>query len=178
MIKYSSSLSLSLSSPSLLPPSPLPLSSHPLFSLSPPTLSSPSLLPPSPLPLSSHPLPCLSLLPPSSPLPSLSDHLFPFPYTSAAAPRFTMKPNDLDLKMGNTATISCAFNGQPAPSVVWRKDSDIVTSDERRKITSCATSSVLEIVSLEYEDEGVYSCYATNQLGSDSASLTLSLHGT
>ena len=90
-----------------------------------------------------------------------------------------MRPSDLDLKIGNTATISCAFNGQPAPSVVWRKDGDIVTTDnERRKITSCATSSVLEIIMLDHEDEGVYSCYATNQLGSDSASMSLSLHGT
>ena len=97
--------------------------------------------------------------------------------TYTAAPRFTIKPNDLDLKTGNTATISCAFNGQPAPSIVWRKDGELITSDNRRKITSCGTSSVLEVTSLEHEDKGVYSCYATNQLGSDSASMTLSLHG-
>ena len=104
-------------------------------------------------------------------------HTHSHTHTLTAAPRFTMKPNDLDLKAGNTATISCAFNGQPAPSVVWRRNGEVVTTDERRKITSCPTSSVLEISLLEYEDEGVYSCYATNQLGSDSASLNLSLHG-
>ena len=94
-----------------------------------------------------------------------------------AAPQFTIKPNDLDLKTDNTATISCAFNGQPAPSIVWRKDGELITSNKRRKITSCGTSSVLEVISLEHEDKGVYSCFATNQLGSDSASMTLSLHG-
>ena len=106
-----------------------------------------------------------------------SNTLLPLTPTYTAAPRFTIKPNDLDLKIGNTVAISCAFNGQPAPSIIWRKDGEVVTSDKRQKVTSCATSSVLEISSLEHEDKGVYSCYVTNQLGSDSASMTLSLHG-
>ena len=47
----------------------------------------------------------------------------------------------------------------------------------RVKITSCATSSVLEIIRLEYEDEAIYTCYITNSMGSDSASMALNMHG-
>ena len=47
----------------------------------------------------------------------------------------------------------------------------------RVKITSCATSSVLEIIRLDYDDEAVYTCYITNSMGSDSASMTLNMRG-
>ncbi len=88
-----------------------------------------------------------------------------------------MHPVDLDLPVGSIATISCAFNGYPAPSVMWRRDHEILTSDVRRKITSCNTSSVLEITKLEYDDEGRYSCCITNSMATDSTTMTLTLHG-
>ena len=84
---------------------------------------------------------------------------------------------DLDLPVGSVATISCAFNGYPAPVVVWKRDHENLASDERRKIMSCATSSVLELSGLEYDDEGRYACYITNANGEDSTAMTLSLHG-
>ena len=45
------------------------------------------------------------------------------------------------------------------------------------KITSCATSSILEIVRLCYEDVGTYACFITNSGGSNSAHMTLNIHG-
>ena len=89
-----------------------------------------------------------------------------------------MHPADLDLRVGSMAAISCSFNGYPAPSVIWRRDHEILLSEERRKIMSCGTSSVLELNKLEYDDEGRYSCYITNCMGSDSTTMTLTLHGT
>ncbi len=89
-----------------------------------------------------------------------------------------MRPSDMDLLMGTTATISCAFNGYPIPSIIWRKDHELLSLEgERWKITSCSTSSVLEITRLDYEDEGAYSCYITNSQGSDSADMCLNIHG-
>ena len=75
------------------------------------------------------------------------------------------------------ATISCGFNGYPAPVVVWKRDHENLASDERRKIMSCATSSVLELGALEYDDEGRYTCFIANSIGEDSTTMTLSLHG-
>ena len=92
-------------------------------------------------------------------------------------PKFTMNPVDLDLQVGGTATISCAFNGYPAPVVVWKRDHEVLGCDERRKIMSCGTSSVLEVSRLEYDDEGRYSCFISNNVGSDATTMTLALHG-
>lgn len=95
-----------------------------------------------------------------------------------AAPKFTMLPTDLDLLYGTTATIACAFNGFPKPSTEWRMDRQTVSSKgERVKITSCSTSSMLEIIKLCYDDVGTYTCFITNSRGSNSAHMTLKVHG-
>ncbi len=88
-----------------------------------------------------------------------------------------MTPVDLDLQVGSAATISCAFNGYPAPEVVWKRDHESLSCDERRKIMSCGTSSVLEVSGLEYDDEGRYSCLISNTMGNDTTTMTLALHG-
>lgn len=83
----------------------------------------------------------------------------------------------MDLEFGSTATITCAFNGYPVPAVSWKKDDQEVVDNERMKITSCATSSFLEIVRLGYPDEGTYTCALSNVRGQDTASMLLSIHG-
>lgn len=89
-----------------------------------------------------------------------------------------MLPSDLDLLYGTTATIACAFNGFPKPSVEWRVNRQTLTSDnDRVKITSCATSSILEIIKLCYDDVGMYTCFITNSGGSNSAHMSLNVHG-
>lgn len=88
-----------------------------------------------------------------------------------------MQPVDLDLLVGSMGTISVAFNGCPAPMVVWKRDHENLACDERHKVMSCGTSSVLELSKLEYDDEGRYSCFITNFIGNDSTTMTLSLHG-
>lgn len=105
-------------------------------------------------------------------------HSLTSPCVHSAAPKFTMQPTDLDLLYGTTATIVCAFNGFPKPSVEWRVNRQTLTSNnERIKMTSCATSSILEIIMLCYEDIGTYGCYITNNSGSNSAHMTLNIHG-
>lgn len=89
-----------------------------------------------------------------------------------------MNLSDLHLLYGTTATISCAFNGYPPPSVCWKhEDEPILSNTPHIKMTSCPTSSVLEVVSLDYEDMGFYSCYITNSMGSVHTSMTLSMYG-
>ena len=178
--------SLSLISLISLPPS----HSLPLTHLSPSPLTqlTPSLslisLPPSHSSLSLSPLthltPSLSLisLPPSRSSLSLSLLSHEYYISSPASPKFTMFPTDLDLLYGTTATIPCAFNGFPKPSVEWRKNRQTLGSQSNRvKITSCATSSILEIVKLCYEDVASYTCFITNSRGSNSAQMSLNVHG-
>ncbi len=61
--------------------------------------------------------------------------------------------------------------------VEWRRNDTIVTSNDRIKISSCATSSVLEIIDLQYTDEGEYTCILANDLGKDSTEMDLYIEG-
>ena len=88
-----------------------------------------------------------------------------------------MNLSNLHLLYGTTATISCAFNGYPPPSVSWKHDDELVQTTSHVKVTSCPTSSVLELTTLDYEDMGYYTCYITNSMGSVLTSMALSLYG-
>ena len=74
-------------------------------------------------------------------------------------------------------TISCAFNGDPAPSVVWKKSKEEVLPSERISISSCNTSTVLKLSSAEYSDSGSYSCFVSNNMGSDFTHVELLVEG-
>ena len=90
----------------------------------------------------------------------------------------TVSPSDQTLFLHENFSVSCAFNGTPEPSVVWRKDDDIIASDDLRyKMSSCATSSVLEIHDVQYTDQGEYNCTVTNPLGDDFIVMELLIEG-
>jgi serine/threonine protein kinase len=94
------------------------------------------------------------------------------------APRITVAPVDQTLFISENFSVSCAFNGLPPPNVVWKRD-DVVINPEggKAKISSCATSSVLEVYNVDYHNEGQYSCTVTNGLGNATAEMDLFIHG-
>ena len=94
-----------------------------------------------------------------------------------AAPKVTVLLNDLEQYLYDSIPISCAFNGFPEPDVEWRRNGKAIVNSDRIKISSCATSSVLEISDLQYTDEGEYVCILTNELGEDSTSMDLYIEG-
>ena len=83
----------------------------------------------------------------------------------------------MTLQKGSPVTISCAFNGSPAPSVVWKKANEEVLPGDRVNISSCNTSTVLKIQAASYADSGPYSCFITNNMGSDSVHVELLVEG-
>lgn len=74
-------------------------------------------------------------------------------------------------------SISCAFNGTPAPSVMWRRNGKPLECDETVRVESCPTSSVLKITIVCYAHEGVYVCTVSNPLGSDSCQMEMIVQG-
>lgn len=96
-----------------------------------------------------------------------------------AAPRVTVSPSDQTMFLHDNVSISCAFNGTPPPVVVWKRDDDIISQEDnpRIRISSCATSSVLQIHDLEYSDEGQYSCIVSNAFGTDTTIMDLFVEG-
>ena len=91
-------------------------------------------------------------------------------------PVFLQRPEDLQLKAGNTARLDCKAFGQPAPSISWQKDggSDFPAARERR-MHMLESEDVFYIVKVQAGDQGTYTCTARNEAGEIRATATLSV---
>jgi roundabout axon guidance receptor 2 len=93
-----------------------------------------------------------------------------YKYSSAASlsvfekPSFLLKPDAAATKFesGTRADLKCEANGYPKPQIEWKKDNSIESLPLKAQITD---SGVLQIPNLQLEDEGEYTCVASNQLG-------------
>ena len=76
-----------------------------------------------------------------------------------SVPRVRLEPsNSVVLRPGSRLEISCSVTGDPEPRISWRKMS--------KTMTDLMTSSPVFIIeSVTKEDEGTYSCLATNEAG-------------
>ncbi|XP_047524821.1 uncharacterized protein LOC125062751 isoform X2 [Pieris napi] len=74
-------------------------------------------------------------------------------------------PGLLKVLVGETANLSCSFKGKPTPVIAWMKNGREI--DESGKVRSSQKGNVcsLTIKNVEIEDEGRYSCEATNAHG-------------
>lgn len=94
-----------------------------------------------------------------------------------AAPSFTKHLSDGEVNDGDQVILSACFDGSPFPSIGWffndkpiQPNSDfLVTVDAYKKETS------LRIVEVFPEDNGIYSCKATNILGVATTSCNLTV---
>ncbi|XP_038056702.1 peroxidasin homolog isoform X2 [Patiria miniata] len=93
-------------------------------------------------------------------------------FGSPKGPTFSQEPTDTEVKQGTTVTLDCSANGYPRPTIVWTRHGQSVVDDPR--FTLLASGS-LHISSVQPPDRGDYTCTATNQAGSRTASATLSV---
>lgn len=74
--------------------------------------------------------------------------------------------------------MACVADGSPKPTVEWTR----VSSQDSRKSLSRSrardSSKELYITNLQLEDEGLYSCVASNQFGQTSETIQLTVTGT
>ncbi|XP_041986457.1 uncharacterized protein LOC121738463 [Aricia agestis] len=86
---------------------------------------------------------------------------------SGERPEFVeILPGQLKVLVGESAILSCSFKGKPTPEIVWMKNGhEIDEEPDRVKITPGGESSSLKIEDVRLEDEGRYSCEATNAHG-------------
>lgn len=79
---------------------------------------------------------------------------------------------DLSDENSNTVNFTCIANGQPAPSIYWHfndvmishSNSNYMIVSESINLTTISTLTIFNAIS---SDVGVYTCNATNTLGSD-----------
>ncbi|CAG2103310.1 unnamed protein product [Medioppia subpectinata] len=91
-------------------------------------------------------------------------------------PAFTKTPSNVTAKAGNTARLECAARGQPMPEISWQKDGgDNFPAAMERRMHVMPSDDVFFIVEVKVSDMGHYTCTATNDAGSQTASAYLNV---
>ena len=75
---------------------------------------------------------------------------------------------------GGTATLTCLATGDPVPVLTWSQNGNELTSGGRYQISSDGRVLTVQGVT-EAQDEGVFTCHASNLAGNDSADITLNV---
>ena len=91
----------------------------------------------------------------------------------SAAPPEIIKPEDKNIKLteGGRVTLPCVVTGIPDPSVRWTKNGELIDENGNGRYSFSGNS--LTIIDTEGEDEGNYTCNATNTHGQDLMVLAL-----
>ena len=103
--------------------------------------------------------------------------LQPFPFSDA--PGFTKHPDKTVKIEGETAIFNCTVDGNPEPSIDWKKDNVTldITADPDLSQSNSGQVHFLTIQNVHRSDEGQYRCVANNSIGSaTSESGTLLAH--
>ncbi|KAF7668913.1 hypothetical protein LDENG_00274740 [Lucifuga dentata] len=87
-------------------------------------------------------------------------------------PTFLKQPSSVVVLADETVEFHCAVQGDPVPTVRWRKD-DSDLPKGRFEILEDHTLIVRQVTS---SDEGSYTCVAENMVGKSDASATLTVH--
>ncbi len=110
-------------------------------------------------------------------------------------PEFTKALKNLTIKDGETLTLSCSVQGDPEPQVThhvlrkmdddnlqliyfqitWSKNGKAISSSEIMDLKYKNGVATLTINEVFPEDEGVYTCTATNSIGSTETSSKLTI---
>ena len=106
------------------------------------------------------------------------------PLTDTAAAEIVILTEDTVAQAGNTLLLTCVGYGVPSPVVTWLKDGVLLTNDSQTNIYVqeieeegvTFVQSILEICDLDAEsDTGTYYCVASNENGTDTQSLEVSV---
>ncbi|XP_012819809.1 triple functional domain protein isoform X3 [Xenopus tropicalis] len=100
-------------------------------------------------------------------------------YIYDAPPEFIVPLNEVTCDTGETVIIRCKVCGRPKASITWKgPDHNTLSNDGHYSISySDLGEATLKIVGVTTEDDGIYTCIATNDLGSVSASSNLRVLG-
>lgn len=93
-----------------------------------------------------------------------------------SAPRIEALPEDISIEPGKVLTVACAFSGD-AKHIEWshRGKTIQVTAGGRFHIETTEDLTTLIITGVREEDAGAYTLKLSNQLGSDSATVHISI---
>ena len=82
----------------------------------------------------------------------------------AVGPSLTPSPASVTVTEGDTAVLTCTVTGDPSPVISWYHSGTQLAGE---------TQTSLTLEGVEREEEGMYECVASNQVGDDRATITL-----
>lgn len=90
-------------------------------------------------------------------------------------PEFTAPLKDLEVMDGERLTLECTVKGDPDPQIQWSKNGKSISSSEIMNLKYKNGVATLTINEVYPEDEGLYSCTATNSVGSTETKCNLKI---
>lgn len=81
------------------------------------------------------------------------------------APKFTQPLKNIECSEKESVVLECKVTGKPTPKIEWYKDDNKVKESKRVKVLVVKDTVTLEFKETELDDEGVYKCVATNEVG-------------
>ena len=75
-------------------------------------------------------------------------------------------------KAGEAISLQCTANGRPQPVIQWYKEQNLL---QRTRKIAISSTGLLVINAADQNDTGFYTCLASNNVGSDSATVTVSV---
>ncbi|XP_023200936.1 triple functional domain protein isoform X6 [Xiphophorus maculatus] len=96
-------------------------------------------------------------------------------YIYDAPPDFLVPLSDVTCDNGESVTLRCKVCGRPRATVTWRgpNESNLTNNGHVTIAYNDAGEATLRIIGATAEDDGVYTCVATNELGSVTSSASL-----
>ncbi|KAK9410532.1 kalirin [Crotalus adamanteus] len=103
-------------------------------------------------------------------------------FIQEVAPEFLVPLVDITCLLGDTVMLQCKICGRPKPTITWKgPDQNMLDSDNSTSaitVTSCESGDItLKICNVMPQDSGIYTCVATNELGTASTSATVKVQG-
>ncbi len=93
----------------------------------------------------------------------------------SAPAKILTKPQSLTVEEGALVRFDCDVEGEPAPSITWLHEGEVVSSSARHHVISTHCSSHFEISAVEMSDEGSYTVLVENAGGKQEAHFTLTI---
>uniref|UniRef100_A0ABM0M4I6 Peroxidasin-like n=1 Tax=Saccoglossus kowalevskii TaxID=10224 RepID=A0ABM0M4I6_SACKO len=84
------------------------------------------------------------------------------------SPAFSYRPEDTEVREGESVVLHCSATGYPRPTITWTKSDEIIPNGKTEKF-NVSPSGSLQILNVERNDHGTYECLAANGLDSITA---------
>lgn len=82
------------------------------------------------------------------------------------------EPKDVTVHTGQTAEFECKVGGDPKPNIYWEREGSKMPFGRAQILDNKS----LRIINVMAQDEGLYVCNAENDVGSEKAKASLTVH--